>query len=406
MIRRRIAALAAGVGAAALVLTACGGGSSASSGGDIEVGAYAPLTGSLASPGTILTNGMKLKFDQVNAAGGINGRKVKLTVLDDTGNAATAVTVANQLAGNKNTVAVLGSYGSSIGMPASAALEKAQVPNVQSQLSTPDAVNRGFKYLFNTYPLGEDVEKQTFLRAIEQKMITPQRVSLVYIDSPFATAAAKVITDQAAAHGYTVVSNEKIQPQQASYASTVTKIKGDNPDTVWLAVNGAEAKTLLTNMQQLGFKPTNLYGEGNPLIDPTAMASVGTLNDGVLVGTQWWPGSPTQANQTFLSDYKAAYGGEAPPQMAPGGYQAAEILVAALRSIPADTISRETVRDALAKLQNVPTVYGPVSFAPNGQLQFQALYLLQNQAGTPVVVLPTAEAKPGTKVQGYLAGAS
>ncbi|MFG1921772.1 ABC transporter substrate-binding protein [Cryptosporangium sp. NPDC048952] len=405
MLRRAATVLASAVVLSSAVAACGSGGGAASTSGDIEIGVYAPLSGKLASAGTVLANGIKLGIDQANAAGGIDGRKIHLNVVDDTGTPSTAVTVATQLAGDKKTVAVIGSFGSSIGMPSSAALEKARIPNIQAELSTPAAVDRGFKYLFNTYPLGTQTEDQTFLTAVKNKQMTPKRVALIYLDSPFATASAAHVAEQASDAGFSIVSDEKIQATQSSYASTLTKVKAQNPDTIWLAVNPDEAKTLLSNMQQINLKPTNLYGEGNPLIDPTVTAAVGTLTEGVLVGTQWWPGSPTKANADFLNAYKAKYG-ETPGQMGPGGYQAAQILVAALKTLKPAELTRDNLRKALANLQSTDTVYGPVTFGSNGQLEFKSLYLLQMQGGTAKVILPAEQATSGTKLIGYLGSAS
>lgn len=400
--RTSVAALTVGL---ATTLAACGGssssGSSGSSKGNIVVGVYAPLTGPRAPSGEALVNGVELAAAKINDGGGINGRKLEIVKKDDQGEASTSSSVALELATRTKAVATIGTYGSDLGLPSSAALERQKMPNIQPFISAPEAGGRGFKYTFLTYPNSVNLEENTFQKAITSGVIAPKKLALVYVDGPFAVAAAEYTKQQAKTQGYEIVADEKIQSAQASYSSVLTKVKAAGPDAIWSALYPAETKTILTEMSQLKLKPKVVYTEGNQFLDPTVVKAVGSLTEGTLTSSTWWANSPVPDNQQFVAAYQGKYS-IVPGLGAAGGYQAVEVLAAALKTLKPGDISRETVRGALASQAAADTVMGSVAFDDKGQLQYKSLFFLQTQAAKEVLFLPGDRATAGAKVLSYL----
>jgi ABC-type branched-subunit amino acid transport system substrate-binding protein len=390
--------------AALAFMAACGSDSGSSGaaksdggGAPIEIGAYAPLTGDRAASGTTEANGVKLAVKQINAQGGINGRQLKLDYKDDTGDANKSTTTATELATQTKVVAVIGTYGSDLGLPSSAAFEKSQVPNIQPFISAAEATKRGFKYIFNTYSAATALDDATFHAGIRAGLYKPTRVAQLYIDSPYAIETAQYVNDQASKEGYQVVADEKVQMAQPSYSSVLTKLKSANPDMVFLNTSPGEMKVLLTEMKQLNFKPKWLYSEGNNALEPTVLEAVGDLTENIIHGTHWFPAAPYTGNSDFVAAYNKEYGQD-PSIASAGGYQAVQVLAAALKTIKGD-ITRQSVRDALSKVK-ADTVEGPVSFDANGQGTFNS-FLVQTQNGKPVVLLPENQKPAGTEVKTY-----
>jgi branched-chain amino acid transport system substrate-binding protein len=390
-------ALAAGCGSDSGTSSAAKSDGSSGGGGPIEIAAYAPLTGDRAASGTTEANGVKLAVQQINAQGGINGRQLKLDYKDDTGDANKSTTTATEIATQTKAVAVVGTYGSDLGLPSSAAFEKSQVPNIQPFISAAEATKRGFKYIFNTYSAATALDDATFHAGIRTGLYKPTRVAQLYIDSPYAIETAQYVKDQASKEGYQVVADEKVQMAQASYSSVLTKLKASNPDMVFLNTSPGEMKVLLTEMKQLNFKPKWLYSEGNNALEPTVLEAVGDLTENIIHGTHWFPGAPYTGNSDFVAAYNKEYG-EDPSIASAGGFQAVQVLAAALKTIKGD-ITRESVRDALTKVK-ADTVEGPVTFDANGQGTFNS-FLVQTQGGKPVVLLPEAQKPAGTEVKTY-----
>ncbi|MGW6456228.1 ABC transporter substrate-binding protein, partial [Streptomyces sp. NPDC055078] len=123
--RRRKVTVLSGVLTGSLLLAACGGGSTDAQGGstdEIVIGAYGPLSGPAASIG-VLYDSMAAYFDEVNANGGIKGRKVKLKVRDDQLNPAQTPGAARQLVERDKAVMMCGPSGSPTTMAVKGYLE-------------------------------------------------------------------------------------------------------------------------------------------------------------------------------------------------------------------------------------------------------------------------------------------
>jgi len=390
------------LGLTAMLAAACGGTSAASTGSKapIIIGAYVPLTGTVASSGVALQQGYQLGVAEVNAAGGINGHQIQLTIKDDQGDPQTATTVAAELGADPTVKAVLGTYGSNLAAPSSAVLEKAKVANIQTLASDATMVQRGFKYLFNTYGAAVTLE-DPLIAYLKAGGIKPKRVALIYIDQPAFLQTSNYIKAYLQSAGIPVVADERIPNGLASYASTVTKVKASNPDFVWTHFLGsASMKVVLTDMATQNFQPQNFFSHGNTALDPPLLAAAGPLTEGIYSGVHWWPGAPFKTNAEFVTAYRAKYNTD-PSVSAEGGYQAIQILTAALKSIKDQNYTRDAVRNALSKVNVQDTVGGPVQFAANGQATFAGL-LVQNQKNQALVVFPDADKKSTTKVEQYL----
>src|SRR5690242_14218545 len=116
---------------ATLTVAACGSssGDSDSKTGDIQIGAWSPLSGPIAASGTQVTAGAKAAFDEVNAAGGINGRKINYRVMDNVYDAQQTIQAARKLIGENHVVAIVGADGTAATAAAFPyVLQQAKVP--------------------------------------------------------------------------------------------------------------------------------------------------------------------------------------------------------------------------------------------------------------------------------------
>jgi ABC-type branched-subunit amino acid transport system substrate-binding protein len=147
-------------------------------------------------------------------------------------------------------------------------------------------------------------------------------------------------------------------------------------------------------MSQLSYVPKYVYTDGSELIDPPVVSAAGKLTVGGLSGLGWYPGSPVAESAAFMTAYKAKEH-TAPTLEEAGGYQAVEVLVQALESLPASDINRNAVRNALAS-KTFSTIYGQVKFAKDGQGTSQ-VFLIQVEPGLKQqVILPTSPSVPKT----------
>jgi branched-chain amino acid transport system substrate-binding protein len=365
------------------VLVSCGGAADTGPKADLQIGAYLPLTGTASAAGTAERNGYQMGIDQINSTGGVNGHHLKLTVKDDQGPPETSTTTAAELGADPAILAVLGTYGSNLAIPSSAALEKAKVPNLQPLASDTQMTKRGFRYLFDLYgPTPTTVEP--LINYIKAGGFKPTRVAFLYTDGPAGAESSGYFKQALASMGASTVANEKIQYSASSFASTITRLKAANADMVFAHLSTpAQFKVVLTDMGNQDYRPKYFFSFGTLAMDPTLAQSSGPLVTGMMHGVHWYAAAPFKGNATFVADYKAKYGGD-PPLAAATGYQTVQVLVAALKQTKNDQYTRESIREALTKV-SIDTVAGPVKFDSEGLSSTPGLVVQTLSSGTAVL---------------------
>lgn len=381
-------ALTACLAVASVGLGACGGsggGASSSGGGGsgepIKIGADVPLTGPLAGNGQDLKKAYQLGIDEINAKGGINGRKVQLTVEDDKGDPAVATNVVRKLATSDRVDAILGSYGSEPALASSAVAEQYKIPNVQPFASAPEMVTRGFKYLFNTFRLSSNIEVETdkFVNAV----VKPKTAAVIYIDNPFAIAGAKTITQGLQRAGVNIVVNQKIASGESNYTSVISKVKAAKPDALMMVIYLPDDLVIMKELKQFNVAPKFVYVESSIHFEPAVKQALGEAADWVVASPDWFPGAPNEQAKSLVKRYNARYH-EDPTIETMKGYQAEQILFDAIKR--AGSTDKDKVRDALAAT-DLDTVGGHVTFESNGQADIPTM-IAQLQNLKPVAVWP------------------
>jgi branched-chain amino acid transport system substrate-binding protein len=247
--RARATSVLALLVAAALGTAACG--STTSSGGSgstgtsssastpgvtsdqILIGTHTPLTGPAGYVGEGFEVGEKLAVDQINAAGGINGRKLKVDYLDDMDTPPGAITAARELVEQDNVFAVLGggaSTGTSAVIPY---FTQNGVPYYVSLASTPTVLQGKAKNIF----LGATIPAQTGVAAYTKfltQTLHAKKVALMVCDQANCTAGAPLLTAALKADGVAVTTTADFASGATDYTGQVQQVKNSDPDAVFL----------------------------------------------------------------------------------------------------------------------------------------------------------------------------
>lgn len=368
--RMRTLVLVACIAVTSSALAACGDSGEESSSGEggaasaepIKIGTSLPLSGAAAANATSLKQGYELAVEDVNAAGGIDGRKLELTIEDDKFEPSLATNLTRKLITSDRVVALLGTYGSSLGLAASAIAEQYEVPNIQPYSSAPEMVERGLKFLFNTYPPSADnaASAAEFANAV----VKPTTAAIVYVDNPFAITGAKAMREGLAKGGVKLVADEKVATGQSSYTSVLTKIKQAGPDALMLIVYPPDHAVIMKQVNQLQITPKLIYSQGAQPIEPAIREALGDTQDGVVfTPPNWFLGAPNEAAADVAKRYAERYGKD-PYNEVIQGYAAVQILADALKR--AGSTDGEKLRAALAAT-DLDTVAGHITFDGNGQ---------------------------------------
>lgn len=301
----------------------------ATSGETIKVGILGPHTGDYAVYGLAVKNGAQLYIDQVNAAGGINGKKIETVVYDNKGDSTEAITAFTRMVDDGitaligdvlsgNTIAVVGE-ANPINMPMITA--SATAVGVTYNADTDTVYTNVFRSCFIDPFQGEKMAQYA-----SEKLGAKTAAVLTMTGDDYSVGLADAFKAKCAEVGITVVADEGYSKGDVDFKAQLTNILASAPDVIFCPNYYQDDGMIVTQARELGLTSTFLGGDGWAGV--SAYASAADL-EGSYFCSAYAPGS-TDAVKKFEADYTAAYGADTLNMFAATAYDAAQILVAAL----------------------------------------------------------------------------
>src|SRR6059036_3128493 len=356
--------------------------------GPIRIGASMSLTGTYAKLGRNQHEGYKLCVKDLNAKGGLLGRKVELVVYDDQSTPATAVRLYEKLITEDRVDGVMGPYSSPVTEASVNVTEKYKKVMVAPLAATTSIFRKGRKYIFMVISPAEVYLEGLVDIAVKRGLKT---VAVVNEDTLFSKAAAAGATDLAKKKGMQVVFTEAYPKGNTDFSALLTKVKSLNPDIVAAATYFDDAVALTRQMRELDVSP-KAYGVtvGGDL--PEFYDTLKANAEYVYGATQWEHVLPYPGNHEFFGAYKKEFGHE-PSYHSAAGYAGCLIYAEAVKR--AGTLDADRVREQLLKLE-MRTVFGEYKVDADGFQVAHRMVTFQWQEGRKVVVWPDelALAKP------------
>lgn len=363
--------LAAMVGLLVL-LTACGGNAAENKSGEegslqVKVGVISWLTGSGASYGEAITNGIKLAHGELKDS--MENVEIDLLIEDSAGKQEQALSSAQKLIHSSQVSAIIGPTLSTemnvVGPEANAN----GVPILGSSNTAEDIPQIG-EYVFrNSIPeaLAIPASVQAAVEAYDVK-----KVAILYgNDDVFTKSGFDTMKKVAEDMGLEIVTIESFQKGQADYNAQLTKIKGASPDLILCSALYNEGAVILNQARKLGIE-TPFVG-GNGFNSPEVIKIAGDAANGLIVATPWFAAKKDPKVQAFVEAYEEAYGVQ-PDQFAAQAYDAYYILAEAIKR--ADSANRDAIRDALAETEGFTGVLGEMSFDQDGDIVMEPTVLV------------------------------
>ncbi len=392
-----IAVLAFAVAAGA---AACGSSSGDTSGGggsatEIKIGTLYPVSGELAKLGHECLSGVKMAVDEINAAGGIKsmgGAKLKLVEADSQGKPDVGISEVTRLCQQDNVSAILGTYQSSVALPATQTAERFQTPMMITTAVADEITQRGYKYVFRICDLASWYARDQILFCKQMKSLggpDVKTVALLHEDTDFGQSTSEGQLKYAAENGIKVVANVAYAASSPDLTTQVSKVKAANPDVVLTTTYLNDSILIAQEAKTLGMKQLFFDAAGGT-VDPQFIKTLGPTAENWLTEIEF----STDANQQSIdlnNAYKAIYG-ENMTGNGMDGYQGVYVLAKALEN--AGTADRAKLRDAIA---NVKLVAGTdrvviptkeISFSPDGEIKDAPLYVVQIQNGAFQTLYP------------------
>jgi branched-chain amino acid transport system substrate-binding protein len=333
------------VTAAALTAAACGapgasssnGGGTASTGstgaaaGPIKIAVVDAQSGASSDLGQFEYRGVKLAVSQANAAGGIDGRQISLTLYDDQGDPTVGTELARKIA-SQGDIAMFGTAESAVTVAMAPILESEHIPNITSGQST-KMIALNSPYLFLNGPTGLTYDSTLANYLVKTKGY--QKIAMLTNNDSYGAGEESAFTTSLKSLGLTPVAAKVVPADQTNMTPELQSIKASNPQVLFIGAEEAQSGLTVKQARALGM--TAVIAEGAPAGTPLYMSTAGVSDaDGTIVSSPYLGNTASAAAEKFASAYTAAYG-SAPELHGAKAYDGAEVMIAALKACNACT---------------------------------------------------------------------
>ena len=321
----------------------------------VSIGVVLPLTGHLASTGQFMKQGLELALGEINSAQ--PSSTLKFIIEDDTSTPEGAVAAFNKLIHEDSVSVILGPATSSATQAAFPVAQENQVVAI-----SPTSGARGLSaigdFVFRI-PLATNITALKGVEATHAKL-GYQRIATMYDETDlFSTDRDTTLQEAFTAIGVEVITTEVFQSGDTDFSEQLTQMKALNPDAIFVSVLPPEKSKILIQAHELGISVPIIMSS----LTSVDVQAAGAAAEGAITFIGWLSTDDTPGNQAFVQNYDTTYG-MTPNVFATASYASVYILAEAIKNAQAtDSVS---IRDALANIRNLDTVFGKFSFNADG----------------------------------------
>jgi branched-chain amino acid transport system substrate-binding protein len=374
-----------------------GGGTTtgAGGGGDILVGEFGSMTGPQATFGQSTHNGIMMAADEVNAAGGINGRKIKVLSEDDQSKQEEAANAVTKLISQNNVIAILGEVASSASIAAAPICQSNKVPMITPS-STNDEVTRKGDYIFRI--CFTDSYQGEYQAVFADGWCTannkPKTVAMLTdVKSDYSQGLAKVFSAKFGALGGKIVGTQSYANSDSDFRSQLTAIKGTNPSIIFVPGYYTDIGQIAIQARDLGITAPLLGGDGWE--SPLLIKIGGKALEGSFYTNHYFYGDPAPVVSSFVQKYKERYG-QTPDALAALGYDAMKTLADSMKR--AAKLDGPSIRDAIGQTKGLVGVTGTINIDANRNATGKKLVIEEIKNGQ-LTLKATIDPAKGGKVE-------
>ena len=367
-----------------LLLVGMVAGCNSTSSNQLKIGFINSMTGPEAPIGENLSNGADMAVADLHA----KGIKVQLVKQDDGGKPQTAMSGMEQLATGDAVSVVVGPYSSANANAVAKLAQSYKVPQIVPAASKEEITRQGYDYVFRLNAPGHKYA-ETLLDAV-LALGPAKSLALIYEATDFGASVSSAAKAYAQKKGLQIVADEAYQKGAPDYRSTLTKIKAQNADLVFMLSYVADAILLMRQAREVGLSPRAFLG-GGAGFDTAQFESEHDISENVFSVTQWTPDMNTPGAAEFAQRYSAKYG-KRPTYHAACAYASVMIAGEMAAQVGGD---RSKLRKALAS-GSWNGIMGPVKFENYDgftQQNKHEMLVIQYQHGRAQTVYPPSYAK-------------
>jgi branched-chain amino acid transport system substrate-binding protein len=278
-------------------------GSNAEAQDPIRVGVMGPTTGPWAAEGQDMLRVVTIMADEINLAGGINGRRIEIVPADDGGTPKTAALAAQQLV-SQGIVAVIGSYGSNVTEASQDIYFEADIVHIATGSTAVRLSEKGFPLFFRTCPR-DDEQGRDLAQHIKNLGFT--RAAVLHDNTTY----SKGLADETRAHfeglGVTEVFYDGIVPTDRDFTATLVKIQAANPDILVFPGYYPQAGMILRQKMELKWDVAMIGGDATNNLALVENAGLSAVNGFYFVSPPGPTDIKTEKAEQLLAAYQAKY---------------------------------------------------------------------------------------------------
>ena len=321
---------------------------------EIRIGEFGSLTGGTATFGTSSHEGTMLALDEINAGGGVLGKKVRVITEDNQSKPEESVTAVLKLIKQNQVSAVVGEVASSRTLAAAPQCQANGIP-LLSPASTNPKVTQVGDYIFRACFI-DPFQGSTMAKFAVGRLHAKRIAILTDRKNDYSVGLTDFFRDTAVKLGAEIVAEESYSEGDIEFKAQLTEIKATNPDVLYVPGYYTECALIARQARELGLSVPLLGGDGWD--SPKTAEIGGSAVEGVYFTNHYSAEDQRPEVQKFIADYKARYG-KTPDAMAVLGYDAMKMMADAIRR--AGSTDGAKIRDALASTRDFPGVSGRIS---------------------------------------------
>jgi branched-chain amino acid transport system substrate-binding protein len=326
---------------------------------DIKIGLTGEMTGNNANYGTSTQEGVKLAVKEINAAGGILGKKINLIVGDNKSEPSEAANVMTKLTKQDKVAAVIGNFTSSCAISASNVATSAKIPYVSNGATNPRLTVENGKtkeYIFRACfidPFQGTVGANFILNTLKLK----KGIVLVDNNSDYSKGLTDFFKAAFAKGGGSIIGEEGYLQKDQDFRPILTKIRDLNPEFIYLPGYYEEAGKIIKQARELGMNMPFVGGDGWDSAKLSEIAGGAALNNTYFTN-HYSPEDKSPASTAFVSAFDKEYK-KVPDGPAVLGYDTMKLVADAIKR--ANSADPAKIRDALAATKNFPGASGTLT---------------------------------------------
>ena len=350
---------------------------STNGGGDtIKVGVYGDLTGQTSSFGQSTKNGIELAVEEINKAGGINGKKVTLVVEDDQGRPEQAKTVISKLINQDKVHAVLGEVASSNSLAAAPVAQEAKIPMITPSSTNPKVTETG-DYISRVCFI--DPFQGSVMAKFAANTLKAKTAAIIGdVQSDYSKGLTQFFRQEFEKLGGRIISEQTYAQSDPDFKAQLTAIRNSNPDVIYIPGYYGQVGIIARQARELGMNMPLLGGDGWD--SPELWKLGGEALKNAYISNHYSADNPAPEIQNFVKIYQAKFN-TVPDALAALAYDSMNVLADAIKRAGGAGDSAK-LKDAINATKNFAGVTGTISLDSSRNAVKPAVVLALNPGGS------------------------